>query len=262
LRRIILDTYEDVCRIAADVYTEQLKAKPNSVLGLATGSTPEGLYEELVRRYEAGKLDFSKARSFNLDEYYPIKKDHPQSYNYYMRKKLFDKINISKFSLPNGETTDTDAECLRYDVEISDAGGIDLMLLGIGLNGHIGFNEPAVSYPMSTTLVDLTESSINANSRFFGADEVQPTEAITMGIGEIMRSKKIIMMITGEGKAEIAMKLFERKIHTDVPASFIKLHPDATVYLDRAAARDIIVYEQELKRERIKAVQEWTGLRG
>ncbi|MCL2367075.1 MAG: glucosamine-6-phosphate deaminase [Oscillospiraceae bacterium] len=262
MRRIILDTYEDVCRAAADVYTEQLKEKPNSVLGLATGSTPIGLYDELVRRYDAGALDFSKARSFNLDEYYPIKKDHPQSYNYFMRKHLFDKINISKYSLPNGEAADAEAECLRYDVEISDAGGIDLMLLGIGHNGHIGFNEPAVSYPMGTTHVELAKSSVDANSRFFGLDETQPTEALTMGIGEIMRCKKIILLITGEGKAEIAMKLFERKIHTDIPACFLKLHPDTTVFLDRAAARDIIVFEEALKRERIKAVQEWTGLRG
>ena len=262
MRRIILDTYEDVCRAAADVYTKQLEEKSNSVFCFATGSTPIGLYEELVRRYEAGNLDFSKARSFNLDEYYPIKKDHPQSYNYFMRQNLFDKINLSKYSLPNGEASDAEAECLRYDMEISDAGGIDLMLLGIGHNGHIGFNEPAVSYPMGTSFVKLTESSINANSRFFSADEVQPTEALTMGIGEIMRSKKIIMMITGEGKAEIAMKLFERKIHSDVPACFVKLHPNAIVFLDRAAARDILVFEENLKKERIKAVQEWTGLRG
>lgn len=236
LKKIVLDTYADLCCAASELYVEQLKAKPNSVFGFATGSTPIGLYGELVRRHEAGELDFSKARSFNLDEYYPMKREHPQSYDTFMRDNLFNKINLSQFSLPNGEAADAVAECRRYDAEIAAAGGVDLMLLGIGHNGHIGFNEPTTSYPLGTYLVELSKSSIDANSRFFGPDEVQPVKALTMGIGEIFRSRKIILIISGEGKKEIAKKLFEDTIHTDVPACFVLLHPDVTVFLDKAAA--------------------------
>jgi len=150
MKKVVLDTYEEVCRAVADIYTEQLTKKPDSILGLATGSTPVGLYEELVRRHRAGELDFSKARSFNLDEYYPISKSHPQSYDYFMRENLFDKINIGQYALPNGEAGDPEAECAGYDAAIETAGGIDLMLLGIGHNGHIGFNEPSVSYSLGT----------------------------------------------------------------------------------------------------------------
>lgn len=236
MKKIVFETYEDVCQAVADIYIKQLKEKPDTVFGFATGSTPVGLYRELVKRYNSGELDFSKACSFNLDEYYPIAKDHPQSYNYFMRENLFNKINLARYSLPDGEAADAKAECRRYSVEMEAAGGIDLMLLGIGLNGHIGFNEPALSYHMETFLVDLTESSIVANSRFFSADEVQPTRALTMGIGEIFRSKEIILIISGEGKAEIAKRLFEGKLHTDVPACFLLLHPNVTVFLDNAAA--------------------------
>jgi len=236
MKKIVLDTYENVSRAAADIYARQLKLKPDSVLGLATGSTPVGLYEELVRRNKSGEIDFSKARTFNLDEYYPIKKSHPQSYDYFMRKNLFDMVNFVSNSLPNGEADDPYAECASYDAEIDAAGGIDLMLLGIGLNGHIGFNEPAASYHMGTYFVDLTESSITANSRFFGPGEHQPTQALTMGLGAIFRSRSIILLICGENKAPIAKKLFEGKLHTDVPACFLLLHPDTTVFLDKAAA--------------------------
>jgi glucosamine-6-phosphate deaminase len=152
-----------------------------------------------------------------------------------MRENLFDKVNFAASSLPNGEAEDASAECARYDAEIEAAGGIDLMLLGIGLNGHIGFNEPAVSYPMGTYLVDLSESSLTANSRFFGPDEHQPTQALTMGLGSIMRSRSIVLMISGAGKASIAKRLFEGMIHTDVPACFLLLHPDVTVILDKEA---------------------------
>ncbi|MCL2391584.1 MAG: glucosamine-6-phosphate deaminase [Oscillospiraceae bacterium] len=236
MKKIVLDTYQDVCCAAADIYAAQLKTKPNSVLGLATGSTPIGLYEELARRYEAKEIDFSKARSFNLDEYYPIEKSHQQSYDYFMHDNFFSKVNLSKHDIPNGEAKDAIAECKRYDEEIAAAGGIDLMLLGIGHNGHIGFNEPSVSYSMGTYLTELTESSITANARFFGKNEVQPTRALTMGIGEIFRSRQIVLIISGEGKAPIAKKLLEGVIHTDVPACFLLLHPNTTVFLDKAAA--------------------------
>jgi len=235
MRKIVCQNYEDMSKTAARIYTSQLKEKPDSVLGLATGSTPLGLYAELIRLFKAGEIDFSKARSFNLDEYYPIKKNHPQSYDYFMRKNLFDEVNFARTSIPNGEADDPAAECIRYDAELETSGGIDLMLLGIGHNGHIGFNEPSVSYQYGTSFVDLTESSLTANSRFFGPDEHQPEQALTMGIGLIFESKKILLLISGEAKAPIAKKLFEGKIHTDIPACLLQLHPDVTVILDRDA---------------------------
>jgi len=233
--KIVLDNYADVSRAAADVFARQLADKPDSVLGLATGSTPLGLYAELVRRYQAGEIDFSRARSFNLDEYYPIAGDHPQSYKYFMHENLFSKVNLANSQIPDSETSDPLAECARYDAAIEAAGGIDLMLLGIGHNGHIGFNEPAVTYSMGTGFVDLSESSMSANSRFFSAAEKQPTKALSMGIGSIFNSKSIVLIICGAGKAAITRKLFEGKIHTDVPACFLLLHPDVTVILDREA---------------------------
>ena len=236
MKKIVLDNYEAVSRAAADIYAQQLKKKPDSVLGLATGSTPLGLYAELARRYQVGEIDFSKARSFNLDEYYPIKKSHPQSYDYFMHENLFSKVNFASSQLPNGEAGDPVVECAKYDAEIQAAGGIDLQLLGIGLNGHIGFNEPAVAYPMSTNLVALTESTLKANSRFFGAGEVQPTQALTMGYGAIFNAKSVLLIITGANKAHIAKKLFEGIIYTDVPACLLLLHPDVTVLMDHEAA--------------------------
>jgi len=236
MKRIICDNYEDMSRTAANIFAEQLSKKPDSVLGLATGSTPLGLYAELIKLYKSGGIDFSKARSFNLDEYFPIKKDHPQSYNHYMHKNLFSKVNFAANRLPDGETDDPQSECLKYDAEIDDAGGIDLQLLGIGVNGHIGFNEPAASYSMSTYLVELTESTLTANSRFFTDGEIQPTSALTMGFGAIFRAKSILLLISGESKASIASRLFEDRIYTDVPACLLLLHPNVTVLLDHEAA--------------------------
>jgi len=236
MKRIICENYEDLSRAAADIIAEQIAGKPDSVLGLATGSTPLGLYAELVRLYNAGMIDFSKARSFNLDEYYPIKKDHPQSYNYFMYENLFSKVNFASTRLLSGETDDPIGECARYDAEIMAAGGIDLQLLGIGLNGHIGFNEPAASYSMPTFHVELTKSTLEANSRFFSSGEIQPTSALTMGFGSIFSARSILLLISGESKSSVAKCLFDDKIHTDVPASLLQLHPDVTVILDRAGA--------------------------
>ena len=236
MKKIVLSNYDEVSRAAADVFTQQLKKKPDSVFGLATGSTPLGLYAELARRYKAGDIDFSKARSFNLDEYYPISRSHPQSYIYFMNENLFSKVNFADSQLPNGEAADPLAECVSYDTKIEAAGGIDLQLLGIGLNGHIGFNEPAVSYPLSTNLIGLTESTLEANSRFFSKGVVQPTRALTMGFGAICGAKSILLIITGANKAPIAKKLFEGKIHTDIPACLLLTHPDVTVIMDKEAA--------------------------
>ena len=236
MKKVVLENYNAVSGAAADIFENLLKEKPDCVLGLATGSTPLGLYSELVRRYQAGRIDFYKARSFNLDEYYPISKSHPQSYDYFMRENLFSKVNLASSQLPNGETDNPVAECARYDAEIDAAGGIDLQLLGIGLNGHIGFNEPANSYPMSTNLVKLTESTLTANSRFFADGDSQPTQALTMGFHAISRARSILLIITGASKAPIAKKLFEGIIHTDVPACLLHLHPDVTVIMDKEAA--------------------------
>ncbi|MCL2153030.1 MAG: glucosamine-6-phosphate deaminase [Oscillospiraceae bacterium] len=237
MKKLVLENYGAASIAAADIFAELLREKPDSVFGLATGSTPLGLYAELVKRYQAGEIDFSKARSFNLDEYYPISKDHPQSYAYFMRENLFSKVNFSSSRLPGGDADDPAAECARYDAEIEAAGGIDLQLLGIGLNGHIGFNEPALSYSMSTNLVNLTESTLEANSRFFAQGDIQPSKALTMGFGAIFKAKKILLMITGANKATIAKRLFEGFVHTDVPACLLLLHPDVTVVMDKDAAR-------------------------
>ena len=235
MKKIVCNSYDEMSTAAADIFAQQLKEKPDSVLGLATGSTPLGLYAELVRRYNAGEIDFSKSRSFNLDEYYPISGSHPQSYKYFMQDNLFSKVNISNSRLPNGEAADPNSECAKYDAEIKAAGGIDLQLLGIGLNGHIGFNEPSDAYSMSTYLVDLTESTLEANSRFFSDGEKQPDRALTMGFGAIFSAKHVLLMISGANKAPIARKLFEGKIHTGVPACLLLLHPNLTVIIDREA---------------------------
>jgi glucosamine-6-phosphate deaminase len=235
MKKIVCENYEEICRKAADFYVTQLKQKPDSVLGLATGSTPVGLYRELVLRAESGEIDFSKARTFNLDEYYPIKASHPQSYKTFMDEHLFNKVKFSSTRIPNGEAADPHAECAGYDAEVEAAGGLDLLLLGIGLNGHIGFNEPALSYPLGSYLVELTENTLEANSRFFDDGEVQPVNALTMGIGPIFKSKHILLLISGAGKAGITKKLFEGKLHTDVPACLLLLHPNVTLIIDKAA---------------------------
>jgi len=238
MKKIVCDNYDEMCRAAADQYVEQLKQKPNSVLGLATGSTPIGLYDELVKRNGEGKIDFSRAHAFNLDEYHPIKQNHPQSYKTFMDEHLFNKVKFASTRIPNGEATDPEAECDKYNADLEAAGGLDLLLLGIGTNGHIGFNEPAVSYPLDSYLVKLSADTLESNSRFFTDGEEQPTTALTMGIGQILAARKILLMISGAGKAEISKKLFEGKLHTDVPACFLLLHPNVTLIIDKAANGD------------------------
>jgi glucosamine-6-phosphate deaminase len=236
LKKIVCENYEESCRVAADIFAEQLKQKPDSVLGLATGSTPVGLYDELVLRSKAGAMDFTHARSFNLDEYYPISVSHPQSYNTFMEKHLFSKVKFASSRLPSGEAADPHIECAEYDAAIEAAGGIDLQLLGIGLNGHIGFNEPALTYPMGSNLVELSSSTLEANSRFFSENEAQPTTALTMGIGQILAARHILLLISGASKVAITKKLFDKKLYTDIPACFLLLHPNVTLVIDKAAA--------------------------
>jgi glucosamine-6-phosphate deaminase len=235
IRVLIESDYDAMSRKAAEIFADALRQKPDGVYGFATGSTPEGLYKILS---ETVDLDFSRLTAFNLDEYHPIGKDDGQSYCHFMRKQLFDAKNVepSRTNIPNGESEDPAGECAAYESRIMAAGGIDLQILGIGTNGHIGFNEPAESFSASTSYVPLAEITIQANSRFFeNADDV-PRHAITMGIRTIMMAKRIMLMATGESKAAILRDTLKGPITPLVPASVLQLHPCVTIVLDKAAA--------------------------
>lgn len=239
LKIIKAKDYADLSRKAANIIAAQVILKPDSVLGLATGSSPIGLYKELIKGYEAGDLDFSKVRTVNLDEYRGLTPDNDQSYAYFMNENLFKHINIDKANtnLPDGTEPDAEKECARYDAVLESMGGIDIQLLGIGLNGHIGFNEPAAAFTKGTNCVDLKASTIEANSRFFATIDDVPKQAYTMGIGSIMKSKKVLLVANGEGKAEIVYKACCGPITPEVPASILQLHPDAVVVADEAALK-------------------------
>ena len=229
--------YVDMSRKAANIIAAQIIMKPDCVLGLATGSTPIGTYKELIKAYENGDLDFSLVKTANLDEYRGLEKTNNQSYDYFMKDNLFNHININfeNLNIPNGEKPDAEEECARYEAVVKALGGQDLQLLGMGHNGHIGFNEPADEFPKETHCVDLQESTIQANKRFFEKVEDVPTQAYTMGIGTIMQAKKILVIASGADKAEIVKKAFFGPITPQVPASILQLHPDVTVVVDEAA---------------------------
>ncbi len=231
MRFITVDSYEKMSRQAANVISAQIVAKPNCVLGLATGSSPIGTYKELIRRYNNGDLDFSEVTSINLDEYVGLDGTNEQSYRYFMNDNLFKHVNIdiNNTFVPNGCTKDTDAECTAYDKRIKEYGGIDLQLLGIGLDGHIGFNEPDEVFIKETHVVDLDESTIKANARFFENEDAVPKKAITMGMLSIMQAKKVLLIANGKAKKEILEKAFFGPITPLVPASILQLHPDLTV---------------------------------
>ena len=235
--KVIVGTKEEVVRKAAQRYVELLNRKPEAVLGLATGSTPLDLYAELARLCAEGKLSFAKAKSFNLDEYIGLEGTHDQSYRYFMDHNLFEHIDIrpENTHVPSGFVKD-DAEAERYDAEIAAAGGVDLQLLGIGNNGHIGFNEPLTPFTSLTHIVKLTESTREANKRFFNSIDEVPTHAVTMGIHTVMLAKSIILMAFGTGKAEIIKATVEGRPTISVPASLLQLHEDVEVYLDHDAA--------------------------
>ena len=232
MRIIEVENYEKMSRLAAGMLGAQVLLKPDCVLGLATGSSPIRTYELLAEQCAAGLLDFSQVRTVNLDEYCGLKPDDPQSYRYFMDTNLFDKVNIKKENtyLPNGIAPDMEAEAARYEALVRELGGADLQLLGIGHNGHIGFNEPTDSFPRDVHTVALTESTIQANSRLFDKIEDVPTTAITMGIGTIMKAKKILL-IAGSDKREIVERACYGEVTPQVPASVLQLHPDATVIL-------------------------------
>ncbi len=229
--------YASMSRQAANLIAAQILLKPNCVLGLATGGTPVGTYKELIARYEAGELDFSSVKSVNLDEYVGLDVTSDQSYIYFMRHNLFDHVNIdpANYNVPCGVAEDPDAESLRYDELIRSYGGIDLQLLGLGPNGHIGFNEPDDHFPVGTHKVALTDATIQANKRFFEREEDVPRSAITMGIGAIMAAKKVLMVVNGKGKAEIVKQAFFGPVTPEVPASILQLHPDFTLVADEDA---------------------------
>ena len=229
--------YDEMSRKAANLIAAQIYVKPDCVLGLATGSTPIGTYKELVAKYEMGDLDFSEVTTVNLDEYKGITKENDQSYYYFMNDNLFSHVNINKERtfLPDGTEPDSEKACNAYNEIIHSVGGQDLQLLGLGHNGHIGFNEPAAEFPLETHCVDLTESTIKANQRFFASYDDVPKQAYTMGIKTIMQAKKVLVVVSGEDKADIVQKAFFGPVTPEVPASVLQLHPDCTVVADAAA---------------------------
>lgn len=230
--------YEEMSRKAANLIAAQILMKPDCVLGLATGSTPIGIYKRLVEQFEAGDLDFSRVTTVNLDEYCGLAKDDPQSYHYFMQKNLFSKVNIDpeRIYIPDGTDRDVERACGQYDEMICRMGGIDLQLLGLGHNGHIGFNEPGDVFEPQTHPVQLSENTMEANRRFFKEGESMPTQAYTMGIRSIMQARKIIVGVNGADKAEILHSVICGKITPEVPASILQLHRDVTVVADEAAA--------------------------
>ena len=239
MRLIVTKNYEEMSKVAAKEMAEDIKRNPEIVLGLATGGTPVGMCKELIRMYNEGELDFSKVTSINLDEYVGLSGDHDQSYRYFMNTNLFDHINIDKNNtfVPNGLAENVEEECMAYDSRIQDMGGIDLQLLGLGANGHIGFNEPGEALSVGTHLTDLKESTIEANARFFDSIDDVPRKAITMGLGGIMKAKKIMVIASGEGKAEVVKAMMSGKITTEIPATMLQMHRDVILIVDEDAAK-------------------------
>ena len=236
--------YAELSLIAANLISAQIIQKPDSVLGLATGSSPVGTYRKLVERHEEEGLDFSQICTVNLDEYKGLSRDNTQSYYHFMHTNLFDFVNIKESYLPDGTNPDNQKECQNYENLIRSLGGIDLQLLGIGHNGHIGFNEPDSVFASHTHCVDLQERTIKANKRFFDSVDEVPKQAYTMGIGTIMKAKKIILIASGEDKAEIIKKAFLGPVTPQIPASILQFHPNVTLVADDAALS--LVTEGEL----------------
>ncbi|MCQ2550341.1 MAG: glucosamine-6-phosphate deaminase [Lachnospiraceae bacterium] len=241
MRIIVAKDYDDMSRKAANIMAAQIINKPDCVLGLATGSTPIGLYKNLIKGYEDGDLDFSAVKTVNLDEYRGLPKENDQSYYYFMHDNLFDHVNIDPANthLPDGTEPDSAKACSEYEKTIASVGGQDIQLLGLGHDGHIGFNEPCDEFVQETQCVDLTEMTIEANKRFFASADDVPKQAYTMGIGTIMKAKKILVVVSGADKADIVKASFCGPVTPQVPASILQFHPDVTVVLDEAAAAKI-----------------------
>jgi glucosamine-6-phosphate deaminase len=241
MKILVVKNYDEMSKVAAKELAEVISKKPEATLGLATGGTPVGMYKELIDMHKNNSLDFSKVTTVNLDEYVGLSGEHDQSYRYFMDSNLFNHVNIRKeyTYVPNGLAEDMLKECVNYDKRIEELGGIDVQVLGIGSNGHIGFNEPSDTLSLGTHVTDLAESTIEANSRYFESKEEVPTKALTMGLCAIMKAKKILLMVSGESKAEIMDKVVNGKITTQVPASFLQMHKDVVLIIDEDAARKI-----------------------
>ena len=237
MRIIRTKNYDEMSRKAAAIIAAQVIHKPNCVLGLATGGTPVGTYKNLVEWYKNGDLDFSEVSTVNLDEYRGLPREHRESYWSFMHRNLFDHVNIpqDRINLPDGTNMDADAECKRYDAVIASMGGVDLQLLGIGHDGHIGFNEPSDAFDMGTHCVDLTEETIEANKRFFASRDEVPRQAYTMGTHTIMSARKVLMIVSGKDKAEIIKKAFFGPVTPHVPASILQMHPNFVLVADEDA---------------------------
>lgn len=241
------EDYDAMSRKAANFISAQVIMKPDCVLGLATGSTPIGTYKQLIEKFNNGDLDFSQVKTANLDEYKGLTKDNDQSYYYFMHTNLFKHINIKEenTNIPNGMEPDAEKECKGYDKVIEELGGVDLQLLGLGHNGHIGFNEPDDSFAKGTHIVDLQESTIEANKRFFASADDVPRQAYTMGIKTIMMARKVLLIVSGADKAEILHKVICGPVTPQVPASILQMHNDVTVIADKAALSKFTQQELE-----------------
>lgn len=238
MKILIEKDYESMSKAGSKIFIEAIKNNPNIVLGLATGSTPIGMYKEIINCHKKDGLDFSNVRTFNLDEYVGLSGDHPSSYRYFMNNELFNHININQenISIPDGKAKDLNEYCKKYDEKIEEAGGIDLLVLGIGEDGHIAFNEPGEYLSVATNIAKLADSTIEVNSRFFDSVDEVPKTAITMGMGNILKSKKIVLLANGKNKAPVIKELLKGdKVTTNLPVSFLLLHPDVTVIIDEAA---------------------------
>ena len=241
MKLIRANSYQDMSRKAANLISAQVIMKPNCVLGLATGGTPEGVYKQLIDWYNKGDLDFSQVTSINLDEYVGLTHEHEQSYWYFMQKHFFEHINIrpDHIFVPDGANPDAHAVCRAYDQIIHRFGGIDLQLLGIGVDGHIGFNEPGAAFELGTHRVRLQDSTIQANKRFFASEKDVPIEAYTMGIKTIMQARKVLLIASGAAKARIMCEALYGPVTPQVPASILQMHPDLTVVVDHEAGASL-----------------------
>ncbi len=238
MRIIVKENYQQMSKQAALFTSSLIHLQPDCVLGLATGSTPLGMYKNLIKMYENDDIDFSRVKTFNLDEYYPIKPDNPQSYHHYMKTNLFNHINIknNNVHLLDGTAENVEQECKNYEQKIKQCGGIDLQILGIGTNGHIGFNEPGDKLNVTTHLVNLKEETIKSNSRFFDSKEDVPRKALTVGISTILKAKRIILLASGRDKAEAIKKTVSDYVTTATPSTLLQTHPELILILDEKAA--------------------------
>ena len=233
------ESYEQMRQQAAEIVKEQVVLKPGSVLGLPTGSSPLGMYQQLIAMYKKGELDFSSVKTFNLDEYIGLDTDHPQSYHQFMEDNFFQYVNLKpeNTNMPKTDETDNLSGCQNYENKIQHTGGIDLQILGIGRNGHIGFNEPGTSFSSRTHVVQLHDETRKANARFFNTIDEVPKAAVTMGIKTIMRARKILLLIAGQSKQEALFRLISSKVNESFPASVLQLHPDVMVLTDKSASQ-------------------------